>query len=126
MPKKNRRKAAEDFFYEHGGFGYDPKKETKTQGRRRSAKEAAKAEEIASRLGWTFEWEHDQEPYEMGDAETEMPAEVLTCVLRDENGQVLESLGSIGMSGNLKKDRDYGRTVEADLAHEAAHRKGLL
>src|SRR5579872_2916121 len=120
------KSTAEKFFYEHGGYSYDPKKETPTQGRRRSAKAAAKAEEIASRLGWSFKWEEDQEPYEMGDAETEMPAEVLSCVLFDEDGNVLESLSSIGMSGNFREDNSYKRIVESELAGKAAYKKGLL
>lgn len=118
--------AAEKFFYEHGGYSYDPKKETKEQGHRSTARAMAKAEEIAERLEWQFTWEEDPEPYEMGDAETEMPAEVLTCLLRDENGNVIASLGGIGMSGNHRQDKEYGRVVEAELALEAAHEKGLI
>lgn len=117
---------AEKFHHKHGGYSYDPKKETKAQGRRRSAKQAAKAEEIAREHGWRFEWEHDPEPYEMGDAETETPDEVLTCVLYDENGEVLASLGGIGMSGTQRERKDYGRIIEAELAMEGASNKGLL
>lgn len=117
---------AEKFHHQHGGFSYDPKKETKAQGKRRSAQQAAKAEKIAEELGWRFEWENDPEPYEMGDAETEAPDEVLTCVLYDENGDVLASLGGIGMSGTQRERKNYGRVIEAELAMEGASNRGLL
>lgn len=91
------------FFYKYAGWSYDPKKETKAQGRRRCAVELAKAEHEASQRGWTYEWEHDESEYQMGDAETEMPSEVLCCVLRDQHDP----------------DRNYGRVVEAELAYEA-------
>lgn len=122
MPKSHS-KQAEDFFYEWAGWGYDPKKETADQGRRRGAKLLAKAERIASDLGWKTEWEEDQEPWE---GEGDPPNEVLNAVLYDENYEVVGSLSSIGMSGNQAEDRRYGRVVEAELALEAASEKGLL
>lgn len=121
-----KQSPAEKFHYEHGGYSYDAKKETKEQGRRRCARKAAKAEEIAKELGWEFRWEHDPEEYQLGDAETEPPDEVLTCVLVDENGDVKQSLGGIGLAGTQRERRDYGRTVEADLAIEEATSRGLL
>lgn len=117
---------AEKFHHTHGGYSHDPAKETKAQGRRRSAQQAAKAEKIAEELGWRFEWQEDPEPYEMGDAETEAPSEVLTCVLYDEHGDVLASLGGIGMSGTQRERKNYGRVIEAELALEGASNRGLL
>jgi hypothetical protein len=125
MPTK-KTNPAESFFFEHGGYSYDPKKETKAQGKRRSARDAAKAEKIARELGWRFEWQEDPEPYEMGDAETEMPFEVLMVTMYDENGEAVQSLGSIGMSGKAIADRQYARVVESDLALEHAHTRGLI
>jgi hypothetical protein len=67
--KKARKKAAsssrmseaEKFFYEHGGYSYDPEKETREQGRRRMARDAARAMQIALEHGWEFKWEEDPE-----------------------------------------------------------------
>lgn len=106
--------AAVKFFEEWAGIGYDPKKETKAQGKRRGAIDLARAESIAASRGWRAKWEHSQEPYEMGDAETDMPSEVLDCLLYDENGSVIGSLGQIG-----DPSRQYARVVEAELASEA-------
>lgn len=107
-------KDAAAFFYKHGGWSWNPKKETKAQGRRRVACKMAVAERYASDHGWRVKWEHSPEPYEMGDAETEMPSEILDAVLFDDKGEVLGSLGSIG-----DPSREYGRIVEAELALEA-------
>ncbi len=74
----------------------------------------ARAEAAAQRMGWQYRWEADELPYEMGDAETIMPSEVLGCVLTDERGEVLESLWGIG-----DPDRNYMRLVQAELASEA-------
>lgn len=128
MPKrKSKMTSDEKFFYEHGGWSYNPTKgETKAQGRRRSAEDAARAMQIAEEQGWQFKWEEDPEPYDMGDTETEMPREVLMLTLEDKDGNVLESLGSIGFSGTVKEDRDSGRVFESELAMEAAHHLGLL
>ena len=62
----------------------------------------------------------DEDEYMLGDEE-EMPSEVLYAVLKDQDGEVLESLGGIG-----DPDRNYGRVVEAELALEALARKKLL
>lgn len=107
-------KRAVAFFYKHAGSSYTPGKETKAQGQRRGAKALAEAEAEAKERGWTFEWEHDPEPYEKGDAEIEDPDEVLGCVLKDEDGKVLASLWGIG-----DPDHNYRRVVEAELAQEA-------
>lgn len=101
------------FFYKHAGYSYGPG-ESPLQGRRRGAIRLAKAEAEAARRGWRVKWEHDQEEYQMGDAETEHPSEVLTAVLYDAEGNVLGSLSGIG-----DPSRDYSRVVEADLALEA-------
>ncbi len=122
--RKPAMNEAEKFFHEHAGYGYNPKKETKEQGRRSGAKRLARAEAIASSRGWQYEWEEDPEEWQ-GDV-GERPSEVLTAVLRDEDGNVLASLGGVGLSGNFAEDRRYRRTVEAELALQAASEKGLL
>jgi hypothetical protein len=118
--------ADEKFFYERGGYSYDPKKETKAQGRRRVAEDAARAMQIAEEQGWQFAWEDDPEEYQMGDAEEERPRDVMQLILRDADGKVLQSLGGIGFNGTVREDRDQGRVFESELAMEAAHELGLL
>jgi hypothetical protein len=107
-------KGAVNFFYKYAGYGYTPGKETKSQGRWAGARKLAHAEYMAKQKGWKVEWQNDDEPYEMGDAETEMPNEVLGAVLKDENGEQLASLWGIGDPSNA-----YRRVVEAELALEA-------
>ena len=107
------------FFMRHAGWSYAAGKETKAQGRRRGAIALAKAEAEAANRGWRVRWEHSVEPYEMGDAEMEMPSEVLDAVLFDEHGHAIASLGQIG-----DPSRSYGRVVEAELALEALAERG--
>jgi hypothetical protein len=110
---------AVEFFYKHAGWGYMPGKETKAQGRRRGAILLARAEKEAQRRGWKVKWMDSETPYEMMDAEDEMPKEVLDAVLYDSGGKVLGGLGQIG-----DPSREYGRVVEAELALEALHEAG--
>ena len=117
--RRSRSSSAKSFFYKHAGWGYAPGKETKAQGRRRGAKLLAHAEKEAERRGWRVEWEDEISPdlSWMDDDERAESHEVLTAVLRDENGGVLASLGNI-----TEPDRNYGRVVEAELALEALDR----
>ena len=101
----------EQFFYAHAGYNYDPKTETRGQGHRRCARALAEAEEHARRMGWVAEWVRDEEPWE-GDGEA--PSEVLGCILKNQRGEVLDALWSIG-----DPTREYRRVVEAELAEEA-------
>lgn len=78
------------------------------------AKKLALAEKFGEDAGWNVAWEYDQEPYELGDAEEQMPAEVFCAILRSADGNVLGSLSSIGDPSN-----EYKRVVEAELMHEA-------
>lgn len=102
------------FFEQHAGYGHIPGKETPAQGRARGARSLAAAEREGKRRGWNVEWEYDPLPYDMGDAETEMPNEVLVAVLKDQQGNVLASVGGIG-----DPSRQYRRVVEAELMSEA-------
>ena len=112
--EKDRFERAVRFFEEHAASGYTPGKETKAQGRRRGAEALARAEQYALDHGWKVEWDFDQDEYQLGDAETEMPNEVLCAILKTPDGEVLGSLGGIG-----DPTREYGRVIEAELALEA-------
>lgn len=120
---KARKSLTKDqlFFYEHAGYSHDPKKETAEQGRIRCAIELAKAEEQARGLGWGFEWSEDwdigshKEYYGAGSCyEDSEPTTCESCVCKDEDGEVLASLGCIDDA-----TREYRRVVEAELADEA-------
>lgn len=102
---QDRLLKAAKFFQKHSGSDLD-------YGMR-----LAKAERFAEESGWKVEWSPDQDPYEMGDAETEHPNEVLVAVLKDSSGNVLDSLSGIG-----DPSQTYARVVEAELADEAMSR----
>jgi hypothetical protein len=118
--------AAFKFFYANAGYSYDPKTQAPAQGKAKCARSLAAAERKASALGWTFDWVFDDQPCmgcecgsESCDCFTGEPHETFGCVLRDENGESLESLWGI-----CKPTREYRRVVEAELASEAlAYRK---
>lgn len=106
------------FFYDHAGYSWDPKTETKAQGRRRCAEEYAHAERSRPE-SWSFKWDYDPdigptEWLDMMGSEQDAPDEVLSCVLVDSRGQHLASLWGIA-----DPDRNYRRVIEAELTMEA-------
>ncbi len=105
-------KSAYEFFKKHGGSVVGRSAEV--------ALALARAEKTAEALGWSVDWVHDEEAYDSGDSDHE-PSEVLGAVLKDQDGEQLESLWSIA-----DPDRNYARVVEAELALEALMRKKLL
>lgn len=113
MHAQKRTTSAEEFFYEHAGYSYGPD-QTPEQGRCETATKLAEAEAYAAKRGWRVDWQDDPEPYQLGDAATEMPSQVLCAVLCDDDGAVLESLGGIG-----DPSPEYRRVVDAELALEA-------
>lgn len=116
-----KTKSAVRFFYQHAGFSFDPKTETRNQGKWRCAREMARAEKYANAQDWLFEWEDDwsignhKEFYGEGSAYDEHePSTCESCLLRDLDGNVLASLSCIDDA-----DVNYRRVVEAELACEA-------
>lgn len=114
---------AEQFFYDHAGFSYDPKTETEEQGHERCARELAKAESWASAEGYRVEWREDPEGCIGCDCGSEDCAcstgeyhEVLVAILYDAEGAAVASLGSI-----CGPTRDYRRVVEAELTYQTMH-----
>jgi hypothetical protein len=116
------------FFQEHAGYCTPP-------GRMACAKSLAIAEQAANVAEAQFEWR--QEEFEriedlldssMFRSENEFKRycdkyrdDVLCCILRDANGDVLASLGGI-----IGADKDYRRVVEAELALEAFSREFFI
>lgn len=108
----------QSFFYEHAGFGYDPKTQTPEQGKRQCAEALADAETLATAHGYTFEWFVDPEITAADWSDTEDHA-TWCCIIRNDDGDVVGSLGGIdfGPGGEPWGD-SYRRVVEAELALE--------
>lgn len=98
------------FFFENAGYVVGHRAEC--------ALNLARAEQHARDHDWDAEWIADDCPdlSWMSDEEQRQPHEVLGCVLRDADGNVLGSLWGI-----TDPDNAYMRVVEAELASEACH-----
>ncbi len=114
---------AKDFFFANAGWSYNPKTETKRQGKLRTARALATAEEYAKAHGWVYEWQDDPEGCSGCDCGSNgcscaigSEHETLGCILKDDQGNVLRSLWSICGATD-----DYQRVVQAELALEAMH-----
>lgn len=105
------------FFYKHAGYGYDPKKETKDQGRKRGARLLAEAEANARSLGYTFEWVED-EYTDSSDFDDGDPYPVWNCVMLNQGGKRVQSLSGIDFGRDKEPHGPYMRVVEAELALE--------
>jgi hypothetical protein len=134
----SRTQTAAQFFYKQAGYGYDPKTETKEQGRRRGAKALAEAEAYASREGWDVRWSQDGSMYgQQGDCfdivdDPDSFGDPLfvgwDAFLVDMDGNVLGSLGATTFAGSNGGDPwsdPYRRVVEAELALEAMPEKAV-
>lgn len=81
---------------------------------------SAAARDLVLAAGCTFDWSDDwgvgSHVAEYPDAYDEEPSECLRCILKDADGNVLDSLGCID-----DPDAAYMRLVEVDLAYEALH-----
>jgi hypothetical protein len=108
---------AYQFFLKHAGYSVNPG-ETQIQGRRRSARELARAEQHASSMGVSFHWEVDDlDSSEWSDEEPPYPQ--WCCVARTADGKVFASLCGIDFGRDSEPWGDpYRRVVEADLATE--------
>jgi hypothetical protein len=120
MATTNATKQAIKFFAKHAGFSFDPKTQTAKQGKAKCARSLARGERVAAKLGYTFEWEFDQDGCIGCDCGSDMcacsngePHEVLSCIARDADGKFIGSMGSI-----CKPSREYRRVIEAALASE--------
>ena len=106
------------FFLSQAGSSHNPEVETAMQGRIRGARALALSERKARDAGCSFEWQQDDcDSSEWSDEEPAWAQWV--CIMRDENGKVLETVGGV----DFGRDRDpwmdsYRRVVEAELALE--------
>lgn len=128
ITKRKAMSLAVAFFWQHASTSYDPKTETRAQGRRRGAESLASAEAWAVEQGMTFTWEADYYGDSLVDmnhatddnregwceADCGKTHEVFAAVARYRDGSVAGSLGGV-----IDPTRDYCRVVNAELASEA-------
>lgn len=120
---------AQQFFYDHAGFSYDPKSETKEQGRWNNAVSLALVEQIAHRQGYYAEWyvgpeidssefRDDVEPYALWECAVYQKTDPMDP---DGSGEVvMASLGGVDFGpGGEPWGQPYKRVVEAELFYEA-------
>ena len=106
------------FFYEHAGYSYTPP-EPPEVGRERCAKTLAAAERFASENGYSYQWEIDQFPTAPIGATRSRHGKVWSCVMRNADGEVCQSLGAINFGRDGEPwGNSYRRVVEAELALE--------
>lgn len=113
---------AYEFFYEHAGWSYDPKSETKKQGRQRCAAGLARAEAWARSSGTFYNWERDYET----NGETEWQCSMFKHLSTPgTDPELVGHLGGIDLGTESPVDYrpghrcTYARVVEAELALEA-------
>jgi hypothetical protein len=115
----------EQFFYDHAGYSFDPKKDKDAEaGHVRSAKALAAAERwLARQPGHTITWERDED-YNPDDYERPMPAIGWGCIV-SVNGERrppgTESLWGITFGDETQNEpwfNPYARVVVAELASE--------
>lgn len=112
-------KSPVSFFYQHAGHSYDPKTETKAQGRWRCARALANAERWASESGVSFAWQVDPD-CDSSEFCDEKPAWPLwCCIARDADGKVIGSLGAVDFGDGEPWGDNYRRVVGAEIALEA-------
>ena len=103
------------FFFAHAGYIVGE--------RAKCALGLARAERYARNNDWEAEWvaDDDADLSWMSDEGRSEPHEVLGCILRDSNGNVLASLWGI-----TDPTFGYTRVVEAELASEALYNERQL
>lgn len=105
------------FFYQNAGYSWDPKTESREQGRRRCAKQYAEAEKRATELGFSFEWQVDPDIDSSEWSDDPEPWATWLCIMRDDTGTVRNSCGGVdfGRDG-APWGSPYRRVMEAELA----------
>lgn len=110
---------AEQFFFDNGGYSYDPKTETAEQGKLHCAERMAKAELEGRNAGLSFQWRQDDRDSSEWSEEKPSWAQYV-CVCFGPDGAMLDSLSGVdfGRDGTPESN-PYRRVVEAELASEA-------
>jgi hypothetical protein len=113
--------AAEEFYYEHAGWSFDPALETSGSGRTRNAILLAQAAEWLAESDAEVHWmpDDDQEAAR-GDGEE---GTLWVAVLYNGGQHVLASLGGVGFSSGAPWGAPHAKVVEAELAVEALRYK---
>lgn len=106
---------AEQFFYDNAGYSYDPKTETKVEGRRRCAAALAAAERRLKDGPFFIDYEPDNEPWD-GDVPYDGPIWYVG-LYSVEGATDSRLLGGMGMVACEEGD-PYMRVVAAELALE--------
>jgi len=112
---------AADFFYKYAGYSYPTgaTRAKKESARRAAARKLARAEARAVAEGYRFEWEEDPEGWDnLGDVDPEEITEVLSVVMFDGDGEVVQALGGVQFGRNQVDNRRTARVIEAELALE--------
>lgn len=107
------------FFLQHAGYSWNPQKETRAQGRRRTARRLASAEAKASEQGYQYQWEIDPcvDSSEFSDAPD--PWQLWSCCARNGGGHVVATLGGVDFGRDGQPwGNPYSRVVQAELAAE--------
>lgn len=108
------------FFREYAGYSYNPATQTAAQGRRECASRLARAERVASKRGYYFDWDIDPETNSSDFSDEPDPWQLYVCRMYDEDGELIGSLHGIdfGRDGSPAGE-PYRRVVEAELALDA-------
>lgn len=103
------------FFYDHAGFSYDPKNETKEQGRQRCAEILALAESKFRNIEDAyFEWDFDPVTDSTEFDSKNPPRRLYICKIIPDG----PNLGGIDLDSDAGLGDPYTRVIEAELAAE--------
>jgi len=117
--KTIKRLSPSAFFYRFAGYGYDPAKETKRQGRLRGARHLAEAEKWAQAECVGFEWQIDTDSNSASFSKKRPTWSLWSCFMRG-NGECRASLHAIDFGRDGEPwGQPYKRVVEAELALDA-------
>lgn len=110
---------AEQFFFDNAGYSYDPRTQTKAEGKTKSAIAMASAELEAAQSGISFRWEEDG-TINSSEFSSKRPYYTLwCCVARSQDGETSTALCGIDFGrGKEPWGSPYRRVVEAELSME--------
>ncbi len=115
----NAHKKAIQFYYDNAGYSYNPKTETKEQGRIRCAKTLADAAVWATDEGIEFLWDMDIDMDSSEWTDEQPPWATYNCTALNWKGEAVAHICGcdFGRDGNPHTD-SYARVIQAELAAE--------